>query len=246
MNQFKVGDLNLVAVTKSDVLNFIKKNIKKVNGYICVSNTRTAYLSSKDKSYNAIQNNSLITIPDGMPLVWLGKLSGKKNIQRISGPELFHHFLSNESKKIKHYLLGDTQEVLDKLTLKAKVEFGANIVGSFSPPFLSLDDYNYKKIATSINKSEADIVWLALGSPKQDIFASKLQDFTKKIIILNVGAAFRFILGEYNMPSKTIQRLGLTGVYWRFLKKPMLFVKQYPRYFIFILMNAIKIKFKKK
>jgi N-acetylglucosaminyldiphosphoundecaprenol N-acetyl-beta-D-mannosaminyltransferase len=246
MNIYKVGNLNLVAVTKLDVINFIKDNIAKVNGYVCVTNTRTAYLSSKDKSYCAIQNNSLITIPDGMPLVWLGKLSGYENIQRTAGPELFQHFLRNEDKKIKHYLLGDTQDVLDKLTEKARDEYGANIVGSFSPPFSSLEEYNYKEIADDINNSEADIVWLALGSPKQDIFASKLIAYTNKKIILNVGAAFRFILGEYNMPPKVIQKLGLTGIYWRFMQKPMLFIKQYPIYIIFILRNAIKIKFKKK
>lgn len=245
MNVFKIGNLNLVAVTKVDVISFIKDNIAKVNGYVCVTNTRTAYLSSKDVSYCAIQNNSLITIPDGMPLVWLGKLSGFKNIQRTAGPELFEHFLRNEDKKIKHYLLGDTQDVLDKLTTKAKLEYGANIVGSFSPPFSSLEEYDYKEIANSINISEADIVWLALGSPKQDIFASKLIAHTEKKIILNVGAAFRFILGEYNMPPKTVQKLGLTGVYWRFMQKPMLFIKQYPKYFIFIIINAVKIKFKK-
>lgn len=64
---FKIGNLNLVAVTKIDVIRFIKDNIAKVNGYVCVTNTRTAYLSSKDNSYCTIQNNSLITIPDGMP-----------------------------------------------------------------------------------------------------------------------------------------------------------------------------------
>ncbi|WP_298881800.1 WecB/TagA/CpsF family glycosyltransferase [uncultured Polaribacter sp.] len=246
MNIYKIGNLNLVAVTKLDVINFIKDNITKVNGYVCVTNTRTAYLSSKNKSYCTIQNNSLITIPDGMPLVWLGKLSGFQNIQRTAGPELFEHFLRKEDKKIKHYLLGDTQDVLDKLSTKAENEYGANIVGSFSPPFSSLEAYNYKKIANDINNSEADVVWLALGSPKQDIFASKLITHTNKKIILNVGAAFRFILGEYNMPPKAIQKLGLTGVYWRFMQKPMLFIKQYPKYFIFILKNAIKIKLKKK
>jgi len=246
MNIYEVDNLNLVAVTKSDVVNFIKDNIEKVNGYICVTNVRTAYLSSKDKGYCKVQNDSLITIPDGMPLVWLGKLSGFKNIQRTSGPELFEHFLRNENKKIKHYLLGDTQEVLDNLTTKAKNEFGATIVGSFSPPFSSLEEYNYKEIANNINNSEADIVWLALGSPKQDIFASKLIIHTNKKIILNVGAALRFILGEYNMPPKAIQKLGLTGVYWRFMQKPILFIKQYPKYFFFILKNAIKIKSKKK
>ena len=61
MNVFKIGDLKLAAATKEDVVSFIKKSISKVNGYVCVTNTRTAYLASKDKDYCQIQNNSLMT-----------------------------------------------------------------------------------------------------------------------------------------------------------------------------------------
>ena len=104
----------------------------------------------------------------------MGKLSGYKNIQRTAGSELFEHFLTTEGEKIKYYLLGDTQDVLDRLIEKANNEFEATIVGSFSPPFSSLEEYNYKEIADDINNSEADIVWLALGSPIQDVFCFKI------------------------------------------------------------------------
>lgn len=245
MNFFKVDKLTLAAVTKNDVINFIKKNIGKENGYICVANTRTAYLSSIDNKYCKIQNDSLITIPDGMPLVWLGKVTGFSNIERTAGPDIFKNFLKYQSKDIKHYLLGDTEDILKRLKHIASSKYKSTIVGTFSPPFLSIEEYDFESIASDINNSKADIVWLALGSPKQDIFASKLVLHTDKKIILNVGAAFRFVLGEYNMPSETIQKLGLTGIYWRFMQKPLLFIKQYPKYFIFILLNALKIKFKK-
>lgn len=238
---FKVGGVNLAVVKRHNLVDFIKKSIGSKNGYICVSNTRTVYLSHKDSKYCKIQNKSLITIPDGMPLVWLGKISGYTDIERTAGPELFYHFLKNEPNTIKHYLLGDTEDVLARLKKKAIEEYSATIVGSFSPPFSNVNDYDFKIIAENINNSNADLVWLALGSPKQDIFASYLQKYTKKKIILNVGAAFRFVLGEYKMPPQQIQKLGLTGIYWRFMQKPMLFLKQYPRYLFFIMKQAIKI-----
>lgn len=244
MDFFKVGNLKLAAVTINNVINFINENIGKKNGYICVANTRTAYLSSIDTNYCKIQNNSLITIPDGMPLVWLGRASGFSNIKRTAGPDLFKNFLKHQSNDIKHYFLGDTEDVLKRLNKKTLNKFKSNVVGSFSPPFLSVEEYDYKSIANEINKSNADLVWLALGSPKQDFFASKLEKYTDKKIIINVGAAFRFILGEYNMPSHTVQKFGLTGVYWRFKEKPILFLKLYPKYFIFVLYNFFKIKFK--
>lgn len=233
--KYSVGILNLVSLTNHQILDYIKKNKGRVNGYICIANTRTAYLSNKNKAYGKTQNNSLFTVPDGMPLVWLGKLAGLTKIERSAGPELFEKALIDEDLGLKHFLLGDTEEVLDKLNKKCINEYNANIVGSYSPAFLDVDKYNYKEIANKINHSEADIVWLALGSPKQDVFASKLVVYTQNKIIINVGAAFRFILREYNMPSPIIQKIGLTGVYWRFRKKPKLFLQKYPKYMVFIL-----------
>jgi N-acetylglucosaminyldiphosphoundecaprenol N-acetyl-beta-D-mannosaminyltransferase len=245
-NIYKVGNLNLFSVTTQQIIKFIKQNKCKVNGYICVTNTRTAYLSNKDESYCVIQNNSLMTIPDGMPLVWLGKLSGFKNTVRTAGPEIFEQVLKDNTKTLTHYFLGDTKEVLEKLKNKCVEEYDANIVGSYSPEFLDLEDYDYELIAEDINFSGADVVWLALGSPKQDIFASKLVKYTNQKIIMNVGAAFRFIIGEYSMPAGAIQKIGMTGVYWRFKQKPMLFIKQYPKYLVFILKHVLlKILFRK-
>jgi len=243
--KYTVGVLNLFSINKQQIISYIKKNKGKVNGYICVTNTRTAYLSNNNKAYGVIQNNSLFTIPDGMPLVWLGKLAGIKNIERTAGPELFEEALLDKDKSLKHYLLGDTEDVIRKLEQKCKIEYKANIVGSYSPPFLDVNKYDYKAIAKKINNSGADIVWLALGSPKQDVFASKLVAHTDNKILLNVGAAFRFILREYNMPPSVIQKIGLTGVYWRFKQKPMLFLQKYPKYVVFILKHAL-IKLLKK
>ena len=243
---YNIGDLIINSISLKEVIEYIKVNKNKVNGYICVTNTRTAYLANKNTSYCTIQNNSLLTIPDGMPLVWLGKLSGNKKLTRIAGPELFQKIMSDSNSNIKHFLLGDTPEVLNKLTEKCKNVLNSSIVGSYSPPFKSVNLYDYKLIAEEINESQADVVWLALGSPKQDVFASKLMEYTNHKIIINVGAAFRFLLGEYNMPSMTIQKIGMTGVYWRFKQKPKLFLTEYPKYFLFILKHSvIKILFKK-
>lgn len=244
MNTYKIGKVNIGVVNRKSIIAYILNNLGKKNGYICVSNTRTIYLGNKDDKYSEVFDDSLLTIPDGMPLVWLGKLSGYNSIKRTSGPELMEAFLKNEEKTIKHYLLGDTEDILKKIKDKNNAYYKANIVGYRSPEFCDLNDYDYKSFAEEINKSGADIVWLALGSPKQDFFANKLQKYTDNKIIINVGAAFRFLLGEYKMPPKIIQKIGLTGVFWRFLEKPMLFLKLYPKYFYFIISNAFKIKFK--
>lgn len=239
---YTIGKIHLNVISRKEIIQYLKENLGRINGYICVTNTRTAYIANNDSSYCKIQNNSLLTIPDGMPLVWLGKLSGHKEIERTAGPEIFKEILEEGDMAFKHYLLGDTSEILKQLTTKCKTEYKVNIVGTFSPPFLPVEKYDYQSIAASINNSGANIVWIALGSPKQDIFVSKLIELTENKIFMNVGAAFRFVLGEYSMPPKAIQKIGFTGVYWRFMSRPMLFLTEYPKYVKFIIQNAIRIK----
>lgn len=237
--EYKISNIRLNIISRQDLIRFLKENLDRLNGYICVTNVRTAYLANKDESYADIQNNSLLTIPDGMPLVWIGKLKGHKTLERTAGPEIFQEVLGSGNKVFRHYLLGDTNEVLTALSNKCKEEYDADIVGVYSPPFLNVEEYDYKEIAKNINDSGANLVWIALGSPKQDIFASKLIPFLENKICMNVGAAFRFVLGEYKMPPKIIQNAGFTGVYWRFFQRPALFLTKYPRYILFILKNAL-------
>jgi N-acetylglucosaminyldiphosphoundecaprenol N-acetyl-beta-D-mannosaminyltransferase len=92
---------------------------------------------------------------------------------------------------------------------------GANIVGSYSPPFCELEEFDYTGIAKQINDSNADIVWLSLRAPKQDFFAVKLLPHLDKKICIGVGAAFRFSLGQIKHPPKIFKKLGLTGIFWR-------------------------------
>ena len=91
----------------------------------------------------------------------------------------------------------------------------ANIVGSYSPPFCELDEFDYTGIAKMINDSGANIVWLSLRAPKQDFFAVRLLPYLDKKICIGVGAAFRFSLGQIKHPPLIFKKLGLTGIFWR-------------------------------
>lgn len=91
----------------------------------------------------------------------------------------------------------------------------AQIVGTYSPPFLPLEKYDLEDMARRINESGANVVWFSLRSPKQDYLAQRLQTFLQNKLCIGVGAAFRFALGEYKHPNKTVQKLGLTGLFWR-------------------------------
>lgn len=219
---FHIGRTRISVTTIADTLQKIHdcvNNSKKE--YITVGNLRTTVLAHKDSKYRKIVNSSFINTPDGMPLVWCGRLSGLKAVQRTCGPDLFTTSLKEGKKGFRHFFLGDTQETLNKLVNTVVSNYDVNVVGFHSPDFVkSFEDYNYLEIAKLINDSKAEVIWVALGAPKQDFFAEKLLQYLDSGVIVGVGAAFRFVLGEYKDPPKAFKKLALTGLFWRVMDHP--------------------------
>lgn len=216
MNKYRIGKVYISATNPSDAKQRITKAVEEgVNDYICVSNVRTVAYANKDDAYREVMNRAFMCTPDGMPLVWMARLWGLKDVQRTVGPDLFVQMIGDKECGLKHFLLGDTEETLSAMKAKFADGDSTNIVGTFSPPFCELGEYDYAGIAKMINDSGADIVWLSLRAPKQDFFAVRLLPNLDKKICIGVGAAFRFSLGQIKHPPKIIRKLGLTGLFWR-------------------------------
>ena len=214
-NRYKIGCIYISCTNLSDAKKRIADAAKaEKNGYICVSNPRTVTYATKHKDYREVMANSFMNLPDAEPMLWAAKLWGLKEVKRTMGPMVFKEMLREPENGIKHFLLGDTDDTLKKITKKFKEEANANIVGAYSPPFCSLDEYDYEGIAKIINESCANLVWISMRAPKQDFFATRILPYLDRKICIGVGAAFRFNLGEYKMAPPIIKKLGLMGLYW--------------------------------
>ena len=211
---FRVGRVRISITNEERAINTIIEAIhNKKKGYVCISTLRTVAVANKDNHYHDVMEKSLMNTPDGTPLVWCGHWWGLKDVQRACGPHIFPRLLKDKDPKLKHFFLGDTDETLASLTKKAKEEFGANVVGSYSPPFKPLEDYDIEGIARMINDSGATIVWTALRAPKQDILNSMITPYLNDgIVMIGVGAAFRSVLGQLKQPDGLLQKIGLVGL----------------------------------
>ena len=157
-------------------------------------------------------NEAFMCLPDGIPLTWMAHLWGLNEVQRTDGPDLFVSMLNKPETGIRHFLLGDTEETLSRIQ---EMFPNASIVGTYSPPFAPLEEYDLAGMARMINSSGANIVWVSLKAPKQDFFSKMLMPYLNGSLCIGVGAAFRFALGEYKHPPKIAQKLALTGFFWR-------------------------------
>ena len=214
---FRIGRTR-ISITDEDkaiqtVLDAIHRSDKR---YVCISPLRTVPIANKDDQYWGVMENSLMNTPDGTPLVWCGHWWGLKQVQRACGPHIFPRMLKLKDEGLKHFFLGDTEETLAALTKKATEEFGAEVVGSYSPPFAPLEEYDFEAIAKMIHDSGANIVWTALRAPKQDFLnAMLLPHLNDGIVCLGVGAAFRSVIGQLRQPDGILQKMGLAGLLFK-------------------------------
>lgn len=214
---FRVGRVRISVTDEDRAIQTIKDAIHQgVKGYVCISTLRTVPIANRDDSYQKVMEDSLMNTPDGTPLVWCGHWWGLKQVQRACGPHIFPRMLKDNDTELKHFFLGDTDETLMALTKKATEEFGAQVVGSYSPPFGPLEEYDIAVIAKTINDSGATIVWTSLRAPKQDYLDAKLTPYLNDgIVCVGVGAAFRAVIGGLKAPDGFLQKIGLAGLLFK-------------------------------
>jgi N-acetylglucosaminyldiphosphoundecaprenol N-acetyl-beta-D-mannosaminyltransferase len=193
-------------------------------------NAYTLAIADKRPCFRNLLNDSGLNLADGMSVVWANRLihRGKQAPKgRVYGPDLFlDTFRAGKDRWLRHYLLGSTPEVLTALTLNLHTLFpGVEIVGTESPPYRELTDIEREEQLERIIASEAQLVWVGLGTPKQDIEAAKLAH-QRSVVFVAVGAAFDFVAGSKRQAPAWMQRMGLEWVF-RLMSEPRRLWRRY-------------------
>jgi N-acetylglucosaminyldiphosphoundecaprenol N-acetyl-beta-D-mannosaminyltransferase len=184
-------------------------------GYVCIRDVHGIVKSQKNPKLREIHNAAFLVTPDGMPLVWALKYSGHKECDRVYGPDLMLALFDRGRRNgLRHFLYGATTETLDRLQDRLIGQYpGADIVGAYSPPFHDLSAREEADVTDLLNKSGADIVWVGLGSPKQEFWMAHMRDRLAAPMLIGVGAAFDFHAGVKRQAPRIIQR---SGFEWAF------------------------------
>jgi N-acetylglucosaminyldiphosphoundecaprenol N-acetyl-beta-D-mannosaminyltransferase len=165
--------------------------------------------ASENAQYKKVLTESKTNFADGFPISLLTKFSTRP-LSQVRGPDLFREVIRrSESAQVKHFFLGGSNEVLELIVDKIHNEYPlANVAGIYSPPFRELNPKEREEQAKKILDSGANLVWVALGTPKQDIEASRLALETGKTVAA-VGAAFDFFAGTTREAPHWIAGIGL-------------------------------------
>jgi N-acetylglucosaminyldiphosphoundecaprenol N-acetyl-beta-D-mannosaminyltransferase len=184
---------------------------------LCVSATGAHGMieAHKNASFKKCLDDFHFNLPDGMPGVWIGRLKGAKQMSRCYGPDIFGAVMARSAQTpVTHFFCGGKEGVADELKRACLKKFNNdNIVGTFCPPFRFMADEEMKSLAETINASGANIVWIGLSTPKQEVFASRLAQYTHTRLIITVGAVFDFYTGNVKQAPRFLQRAGLEWLF---------------------------------
>jgi N-acetylglucosaminyldiphosphoundecaprenol N-acetyl-beta-D-mannosaminyltransferase len=196
--------------------------------YVCVTCVHGVMESYRSPELRRVHNRAGMVAPDGMPLVWLLRLTGHANSDRVCGPELMPNVLrSSVARGDRHFLYGGTPQSLEMLAAQIEqIAPGAQIVGSYSPPFRQLTDAEDEYVVAMINSSQADIVWCGLGMPKQELWMARHRPLLHAPVLIGVGAAFDIHAGLIKRAPPFLRRSGFEWVY-RFMKEPRRLWRRY-------------------
>ncbi|WP_404443836.1 WecB/TagA/CpsF family glycosyltransferase [Microbacterium marinum] len=219
-----MGDVSFAAAGFDAAAAWI---IRAANAGVPVSvhfaNAYSVAVAADNEDYARVLGEG-VTFADGAPIAWLmshGRRADRK-AHLVRGPSIFRTLVSRAG--IPGFLVGSTGRTLSLIEQRVESE-GGRLAGKFAPDFGPVDDALVLEIARRVNDSEAKVVWVGMGSPKQDFLCAQLAPLVGRPC-LGVGAAFDFYAGTVTEAPRWLQGSGLEWVY-RFAKEPRRLARRY-------------------
>jgi N-acetylglucosaminyldiphosphoundecaprenol N-acetyl-beta-D-mannosaminyltransferase len=196
--------------------------------YICVVSVHGIMVARDYPEFAKILNEADIATPDGMPVVWALRSFGAPDQQRVYGPTLMLKICARAAQSnLRIFLYGGREETLPVLETRLRQRFPRlTIAGSYSPPFRSMTAAEEDYVTKLIRESDADIVFVGIGTPKQERWMYQHRMSFPGITLIGIGAAFDFHAGRTRQAPPWIQRSGLEWLF-RLGVEPMRLWKRY-------------------
>ena len=197
-------------------------------GYVCVTGVHGIMEAQKDPEFRTILNRSLLTTPDGVPTVWVGRWQGHSQMKRVFGPDLMLEVCAlSLAKGYTHFLYGGADGVAEQLKASLLGRFpGLRIVGTYTPPFRPLNEAEKKNLSAQVSAVKPDIFWVGLSTPKQERFMAEYLSLLDTRVMVGVGAAFDVHTGRIQDAPDWMKNAGLQWLH-RLGQEPRRLWKRY-------------------
>lgn len=200
------------------------------NSYICVTGVHGIIEAQSDSRLRTMLNASLLTTPDGMPTVWLGRLRGHRGMARVYGPDFMLEVCGMSVERgYRHFLYGGKPGVAEQLRAALLQRFpGLQIAGTFTPPFRPLNANEESDLKQQLLEAQAHILWCGLSTPKQERFMAQYSGVLPVPLMVGVGAAFDIHSGNLKDAPRWVKVSGLQWLH-RWVQEPRRLAARYLR-----------------
>lgn len=229
----------LHALTMQQTLDHIAESLRPRagvarGGWIVTANLDILRRIVREPDTRALCSNATLTVADGMPLIWASKLQGTPLPERVTGSDMILSLNERAAREgFRVFLLGgdilsDGTHVATAAAAELRTRFPAiNIVGAISPAYgFDRDEAAMLSIERAVVESKPDIVFVALGFPKQERIIARLRPRLPNAWFAGVGISFSFVTGNVRRAPRWLQRLGLEWLH-RFTQEPGRLFKRY-------------------
>lgn len=240
--EYSVLGVSLKALEIPELVSLMERWIDWGDRGHCLNfaNVHVVMEAQRDRAFREmLADHAVFNVPDGMPLIWLGRALGYELKRRVYGPDLMRAFCETAARKgYRHFFYGGAPGVPEQLAVNTRDEYpGSKVVGVYSPPFRPLTQTEDNEVVEMINAAHPDVLWLGLGCPKQEKWAFEHRSRLYVPVIASVGQAFDIYSGRVMQAPAWMQDNGLEWFY-RLLANPRRLWKRYLVYnsqFVFLL-----------
>ncbi len=214
--RFNVQGVGVHAIDLDSTLGLVARAIADgAPRYIAVTGVHGVSVAQGDPEFRAILNGALLCTPDGMPLVWMGRLQGHRETRRVYGPDLMLKLCDEgRARGWRHFFCGGKPGVAERLAERLRARFpGMALAGCYTPPFRDLLEEESDELALRVRAARPDIIWVGMSTPKQEIFMARHLGHLPTPLMIGVGAAFDIHAGLLPQAPRWMQR---SGIEWLF------------------------------
>lgn len=227
---FRVLGVRVDAVQIPDAVARMEQWIAARDGcrYIAVTGMHGVTEAQHDTALKSILNAADLVVPDGMPLVWLGRVRGHALRRRVYGPELMLTFCEHSARRgYRHFFYGGAPGVAEQLAENLARRFPSlRIAGAYCPPFRALTGEEEAEVVERIHAAAPDVLWVGLSTPKQEQWMHAFRSRLRVPVLVGVGAAFDVNSGRHRQAPRWMQEHGLEWLF-RLLQEPRRLWRRY-------------------
>lgn len=194
--------------------------------FVAVTGMHGVTEARRHPAFRKVLETADLVVPDGMPLVWMGRRRGFDLPRRVYGPELLQTFCRVTGPRYAHFFYGGGAGVAERLAQILHDAYRIRVAGCYAPPFRALQPQEDEAVTQLICSSGADLLWIGLSTPRQENWMEEHRHRLRLPVMVGVGAAFDFLTDRVKQAPSWMRENGLEWLF-RLLHEPRRLWRRY-------------------